>query len=121
MTNIKNLKMKITNVANSAIKKSNDLVEVTKINLKINSLESEIEELYKKIGMDVFQKYMNGIDELQLKYEQECDLIKTKYDEIMKLKQKAALLKGFKFCQKCNSEIEAEYVYCPKCGSMQNE
>lgn len=54
MINIKNLKMKIINVVNLVIKKLNDLVEVIKINLKINSLEFEIEEFYKKIGMDVF-------------------------------------------------------------------
>jgi hypothetical protein len=68
-------------------KKANDLVEITKINLEIVDLENDIDDLYKEIGIFVFNSYKNGT-EIPESIKDKCKIIEEKSLKVMELKQK---------------------------------
>lgn len=101
--------------AKVAAKKSGDLVEVTKLNMEVSSYESEITKYENKLGKVVFDKVsrceINDIELMDL-----CRHIENIKDKIEDTKAKILQLKKLKVCSNCNTEVESEVMYCPKCG-----
>lgn len=66
----------ISEGASNVVQKSNDLIEITKLNAEINNEEKKKEQIYLDIGKLVFENYLNNtpIDEK----------IKDKFEAILK-------------------------------------
>lgn len=96
-------------------KKANDLVEITKINLEIVDLENDIDDLYKEIGIFVFNSYKNGT-EIPESIKDKCKIIEEKSLKVMELKQKASDYKSTVFCPKCKTENDRANQFCSYCG-----
>lgn len=100
------------------VQTSENLIEVSKINLDISNKKSSIEKLYKKLGKKLYKLYKKQPiknDELE-KIIKDIDKEKKELDylenNLMKTKDK-------KRCKHCNSYIDNYSSFCPKCGKKQ--
>lgn len=116
MAFLENLGKKVGEAAQAAAKKSNEIVETTKLNSNINSEEDKIQKLYLQLGKAVYGKFtQTGAAE---DYAQEaCQEIVTHQENIKALREKIAEVKGIKSCVNCGAEMERNQVFCSKCGT----
>lgn len=103
----------INKVANTTIKKSKDLTELTKLSLKLNTLEGELNELYQNFGKFQYNKE-KGLENTDT--ENYIALIDDKTKEIDELKIDIDELKGVIICPKCQTRNRTDDVYCSNCG-----
>lgn len=109
---------KVSTTAKAAAKKSGDIVEITKLNMNVGSEEDKIEQKYSEIGKLLFEIYTKG-EPVSEELKPHCDEIKALFDNINSMKLKIQELKKIKNCPGCGVELEAEILFCPKCGTKQ--
>jgi flagellar motility protein MotE (MotC chaperone) len=98
--------------------KSENFVEVSKINMAISSEEKMIEDIYKKIGRKIYKDYKEKkVNDKSLI--DKCEEIETIEKDINALNKKLLKLKDKKCCKKCGAEMDKTAVFCPKCGREQ--
>lgn len=102
--------------AQAAAKKSGELVEVTKLNVNINSEEDKIQKLYAQIGKSIYEKFA-ATGETDDEIRQTCEAISVHEQSIKNLKDKIADVKGTKQCIGCGTEMEKAQIFCSKCGA----
>jgi hypothetical protein len=118
MAFLENLGKKIGETAQAAAKKSGELVEITKLNMNINSEEDKIQKLYTQIGKNVFEKFLAGT-ETSAEYKEACEGIKAHEETIKNLKAKIMEVKNLKTCSGCGAELDKSLMFCSKCGAKQ--
>jgi hypothetical protein len=106
---------KITATAKTVTRKSEDIVEITKLNLTIGSEEDKIKRMLYEIGSEMYRSYTNG-KALGEFYDSRCSEVKQIEDNIKALKERILLLKGNKICKACDSVVDLEVNFCPNCG-----
>ena len=112
---INDIKNKVAETAKNAIKKSNELVEVAKINIAIGEAQSNIDNLLKDIGKVIYDAYKEGeyfVEEISSK----CMEIDEIADSIDDLRNKLSQLKNIKICSQCEKENERDAYFCSRCG-----
>jgi ribosomal protein L40E len=98
--------------------KSENLFEVSKLNMAISSEEKMIDDICKKIGKKIYKDYKEKkINDKSLI--DKCEEIDEIEKDISALKKKLLKLKDKKACKKCGAEMEKFATYCPKCGKEQ--
>ncbi len=98
--------------------KSENLIEVSKLNMAISSEEKMVEDIYKKIGEKVYKDYKEKkISDKSLL--NKCEEIEAIEKDINVLKKKLLRLKDKKSCKKCGAEMDRGSTFCPKCGREQ--
>ena len=128
---------KIGDFAKSVGDKTNGMIEITKLNSKINGENAKIEELYHKAGALCFEKYKNGatfdadLVELFEAVKASEAVIAATQTEIAAIREatgsgvtcKACGVsnpEGTKFCRECGAKLEQPAPkgnFCPSCGS----
>jgi DNA-directed RNA polymerase subunit RPC12/RpoP len=116
MAFLENLGKSIGGAAQAAAKKSGELVEITKLNVNINSEEDKIQKLYTQIGKTVFEKYA-AAGEASDDVREACEAIQVHEQNIKGLREKIAEVKGTKACVGCGAEMEKTQIFCSKCGA----
>jgi DNA-directed RNA polymerase subunit RPC12/RpoP len=111
-----NLGKKVGNFAQTAAKKSSELVETTKINYNINSEEDKIKDLFCEIGKSLYAKFsenqIQGGD-----YAEQFAAIAQHEANIKNLREKIYEIKNIVVCPSCGSEVERTNTFCNKCGA----
>lgn len=97
-------------------KKSEELVEVSKLNLAINSEESKLEDIYMEIGKEVCEKHAAGIY-IDPDLVEQCTIALEIQDSVKEMKSKVIEIKNKKICPECEEIINSETAFCPKCGA----
>lgn len=116
MAFLENLGKKVSVAAQAAAKKSGELVEITKLNVNINSEEDKIQKLYSQIGKAIYEKYnASGITDDEVA--ELCKTIAAHKENIQSLREKIAELKGTKQCIGCGAEMDRNQLFCSKCGT----
>lgn len=115
---ISRIKKSVGDNLSFAAKKSQDLVEISKLNIAISSEDEAIDELYRKIGKKIYKLYENGV-KFNSDISDYCSEIKEIKKDVASLKKKITNLKDMKLCSKCGHEINKKALYCDKCGSKQ--
>lgn len=110
----KHLEDGVSNVAY----KSENLIEISKLNMAISSDEKLINEIYLKLGKKVFKDYKDN-KILDNSLVEKCEEIEEINKDIASLKKKVLKLKDKKQCKKCGETMEKEADFCPKCGKEQ--
>lgn len=95
-------------------KKSNNLVQETKVKLIINEREDEIEGLYKEIGKNVYRLFQKG--ENVEDFTATCKMIQTLEEEKIELQDTILELKDLRRCNNCNDSVPKDTQFCPSCG-----
>ena len=116
MAFLENLGKKVGEAAQAAAKKSGELVEVTKLNVNINSEEDKIQKLYLQIGKSIYEKYSSlGIADEDVK--EACEAIVVHEQNVKALRDKISDVKGMKQCVSCGADMDKSQIFCSKCGS----
>jgi hypothetical protein len=120
MTLINNLGKKLGGIAQNAAKKSGDVVEITKLNLNINSEEDSIKKVFYEMGKYCYEGFERGevTDEILIEF---CNKIKEHKEIICSYNAKINQIKNIVICPSCGSEVEKIYTFCGKCGKELNE
>lgn len=137
---------KLNDLAKNIGDKTNDVIETTKLNTKINSEKSAISELMRQIGELYYEKYTAGEQtlpetaELCAAIDTHNQAISAAQAEIEKLKSESipsvaptmasgincptcntVNAPGTKFCQQCGAKLEQTLIkVCPNCGAQIN-
>ena len=106
---------RITETAKTVTRKSEDIVELTKLNLSIGNEEDKIKRMFYEIGSEVYRSYTEG-EPIGNLYDSKCSEIKQIEENIKSIKERILLLKGNKSCKACSSVVDMEVNYCPNCG-----
>lgn len=120
MSVFKNITNKVTDTAKAAVRKSGDIVEVTKLNLSIGTEEDKIKKTYTELGRMIYESYEEGgnFSEIVIEY---CERIKSYEAAINEMKERINVLKSIKICPSCNTELELYVNFCPICGVKQEK
>ena len=118
--NLTKLKESIENSANSAVKKTGQFIEISKLNLEISGEEKGIEEIYVNIGKKIYKQYEKNkpVDSNLIKY---CKEIKEAKNRITTIKKKILKIQDKKICPLCGKEVEHNATYCEYCGLKQKK
>lgn len=110
------IKNTISSTARSAAKKSNEIVEATKLKMAITGYEADIARLMRDIGEIVYEGYKDEDASASEELPDICKEIEEKYDEIDKARAKLRKLKNLKQCEYCLEESDPEAAFCSRCG-----
>lgn len=114
--NIDKILEMVTQTTKTAIKKSGEAVEITKIRLAINSDKAKIKELKLQVGELMYEAYSGNAssgDEI----EELCQEIAELYSDIEEKEQNIAELKNLRRCPKCGVNNEIDAYFCKKCAA----
>jgi len=118
MSFLENLGKTISGAAQTAAKKSGEMVEITKINMAIGSEEDKIEKLQLQIGKKVYENAVAGAAISSDDFKDLCNEITERNNTIKDLKAKILEVKSIKLCA-CGAELAKEEQFCNKCGVKQ--
>ncbi len=110
------VKKTAADVAQKVAKKSNELVEVSKIKYEIYDLNADIKKLYAEIGKQVYAQ-MKDSDALPEDVMMKCEIIEAKYAKMEALKRKDKDMKQQMTCPVCKKECKDAEDVCPYCGA----
>lgn len=106
--------------AESAGKKASELYGVSKINLRIFDLNTDIDVLYKDVGRIIYASHRNqetSTEELESRLAELDD----KTEKIEELKAELTKLKNTRTCQNCGEVFDKQGSFCPGCGARYRE
>lgn len=108
----------ISKGAETAMKKSGDLFSISKLMLAISSEESNIKDIYSKIGEKIYNRHEKGkFDDKE--FENYFKDIEKSKKEIRGLRRQIDKVKDIKLCNQCGGEMKKEAKFCPECGGKQ--
>ena len=108
------MKHKVTQVGQSAAKSAKDFSEVTRLNSEISDAESRINQLYNRIGYEVYCAYSaNPLPEVKELIEQINGLHETIEDRRAQIQAINAASR----CPNCGAKIRSDMAFCSNCGA----
>lgn len=111
---------KITETAGAVTKKTEEMMETQKIKSQIRLEERNKENALQELGKQVYDRYQNG-EIVDADFVGLCEAIEQYEEAVQSCLKELAELKGMTLCKNCNGELQAEMVYCPKCGTKVEE
>lgn len=106
---------KTEEAASVVAKKTEETVEVQKIKSQIRVMERNNDRDLQDIGKMVYERYQKGL-EVDTEFMELCEAISERETNIDDCKKQVAKIKGLDVCPSCKSHVEANTVFCPKCG-----
>lgn len=95
--------------------KAKNLADLAGYNVKIVTQQDMINKYFKEIGRYMYEHKDTEVDNgLEERYK----LVDDAYAEIDRLKAEIRKIKGVKQCTNCEAEVDAEHMFCPKCGTI---
>ena len=117
------LTKKASETYKGASEKTNKIAKETKLKMKMNDNKSKIEDLYLEIGKKVYQKHVADTELINIKDDirEECEKIDQLGIEIENAEKEIWDLKDNKQCPNCKSKINKSDIFCPVCGTRQQD
>lgn len=117
MSTLDNLFHRARDVANDVGRRAGDVVEVSKLKLQVLSLTGDIDKVYEKLGLMVYEMAKAGAENQSLidGCVAEVDALKAQLNEV-----NASLdaLRNVRRCDSCGNAVELSAQFCPMCGSL---
>lgn len=107
---------KAKKAADVAGKKTEDLVEISKLKLSAVQVNSDIKVLYEKLGTAVYSMQKANYENPEL-IQSVVEEIDEKRRDLKMIHDQLAVLKKTKACPCCQTKNPKEAYYCQKCGS----
>lgn len=104
----------------AAKNKSGQIIEETKIKIKIVEKENEIKDMFTEMGTTLYDMYKNE-KKIEKEFVKNCKKIEKLNEEILDMEEKELNLADFKKCDKCSKKININDQYCSNCGTKQKE
>lgn len=105
---------KVKEMADTVDKTVSEQIESIKIKSKISSLNDEIDDFYRSIGIKVYQSAEENF--VKSDFQAEIQNIEQRFDEIEQYLGRAARIRGVVICAGCGKECQLEDEFCSKCG-----
>ena len=104
------------NLVDIAGKKTDNVVEVSKLKYQCVQMSAELKSLYEKLGNAVYTMVKSDFSnkELMDSLIEEIDSLKERIDQV---NQEIAKRKNIRVCPACGSRNEKYACYCNKCGN----
>lgn len=109
------LKKTITKTAQTAVKKSGEMVEITKIHLAITEAEASFDKTLRELGEAVYEAYKNDAPP-SVSLDEKCKEADDKAEVLESLRQKLNAAKNLKMCPACKNSTDSSASFCPDCG-----
>lgn len=116
----KNITEGASNVANTVVKTSTEMVEKSKVLSSIGSCKRDVKELYQSLGENLYKKGKDGLL-VGEEFSETISKIDILYEEIAILQAKLEALSNDSTCNSCGKELDKGIKFCPSCGSKQEE
>lgn len=94
-------------------KKASEVSAVAKVNLKVVNTERDLQDMFRQLGQEFYEKYPEQATEL---FSNIIGRIEKKQRQLEQDKEELAKLKGQKTCPHCGEMISVNANYCEKCG-----
>ncbi|MCL2560266.1 MAG: hypothetical protein FWE07_07230 [Turicibacter sp.] len=101
-------------IISDVIDKSRQVVDLTKIGLKIDKEEKKLEQLYANLGRVFYQVNKEVAPEVM--YEDLFRTITGRTKQLEYLKLEIDTVRGLKRCVACGHGLEATNLFCSTCG-----
>lgn len=101
-------------------KMAGDALEVSKLHLNAADIKSEINDRYTRMGKLCYDTILNSREhatEIKIL----ADEIVAKTQDLEKVNADIRKAKNMIVCTQCGAQIEANSVFCPKCGHNFNQ
>lgn len=106
---------KFSKMTQSAVNKSKEVAEITKLTLNNNSLEAEITTVSNQIGEYVVANNLLAEDEIVGQKLQQIEELRA---TIEANNAKIRELKNIAICESCGAEVPLTSNFCDKCGAQ---
>ena len=107
------IKDKLTQTSQSAVSKVKDLSETVRLNTEISDIENQINDLYCKMGYEIYIAYKDKpLEEVKELIEQITEL----HVQIDQSKQLIQAMQAVNSCPNCGNRIKPGMVFCSSCG-----
>ena len=107
---------KAKSVADSATRKTGEVVDMGKLRYEIKQTQWDIEKTYAKLGAIVYESKKSSES-----YDEVIELAVSEIDSLCgKLQELELRLRAFKKvtkCQHCGKENDQNFLFCSRCGS----
>lgn len=107
------MKNKLTATSQSAVQKAKDLTETSRLNGQVNEAEKEINELYRKLGYEIYLAYRK---EPLAEGAELIAQISELHDRVEELKNQIQTINRASLCPECGAKISKGMVFCSSCG-----
>ena len=117
MYSLNSLLDKAISVANVAGKKTEEVVESSKLKLQEVSIDAQIADCYEQIGSLVYRSRKAGVDNEEeiTRLMQEVDQL---LEELSQVQCKRAELRKARKCPNCGASCDLDSAYCSRCGML---
>lgn len=113
MAFIDDMKGKFTQASQTTMKKAKDLSELAKLNGSISEAEKQINELYGKIGFEVYRAYSeNPLPEAAELIAQVSEL----HRKIEDCRAQIKAINAANTCPQCGAKVAKGMSFCGECG-----
>ena len=105
---------KFNQITKSAVSKSKEMAEITRLNMEISNNEQKLKELAVQVGMSVVDRKLLAEDE------QIAELtvqIETLHEAITKNQSLIQEIRNINICANCGAEVSRTSKFCDKCGN----
>jgi len=112
---LNDLKKNITGTARDVKKRSEDIVEITKLSLTIGNDEEKLKKLLYELGAGIYKTYCGSLEDDLC--DQRCAEILMLEEVITRNKEKILILRGSAECKECGAVVDSDSNFCSKCGA----
>ena len=103
----------MTEAGKDVSQKVKDMTGIARLNMDIKAKENYINKQFAVIGEQYYEMHKDDIEPLF----EEMALINEAKEEILRMQNELADLKGMKKCPSCGATADQEAQYCPSCGT----
>ena len=111
---------KAISVANVAGKKTEEMVEASKLKLQEVSVNADLQDCYEKIGSLVYRSKKSGEDNAQA-IDQLVEQADVLLEQLAQLQSKREEIKKMKKCPNCGASCSVDSHFCSRCGMVLHE
>lgn len=106
---------KVKNWANAAGKKTEEVVEASKLKLQIVSLNGDLSKAYEELGNMVYHAAKNN-ETVGEEMDAVMDKIDELHEKLAELESKVGEIKKVRTCGNCGADCPADAHFCSRCG-----
>ena len=115
MSFLENLGEVLTSKGKEAAEAAKKMAEIANLKGQISGINIEIKKHYTKIGEAYYENHKDS--QIECEYEENVQSIRDAQNAVAELEKRLKELKGTMECQACGNAMDAEYIFCPKCGA----
>ena len=105
---------KLNKMTQTAISKSKEMAEITRLNVEINTFNQNLKEIATQVGEYVLENGLLSEDETVKGLLEQVVALKANIEADQK---KLLEAKNISICSKCGAEVSRNSKFCDKCGN----